>query len=1003
VLELHRRLAERFVELSETRSGPVYFIEHGLDGDEVEELKQSVGAALQSHPLDDDWWEFHKLTIIVAAAEVGYVYEGHGTDFWPMLEGELSARFDGASRQRLRDLYRSAADTFRGAVPPLTTWTEAFHLIAWPITHALVPLEFRRPLAATLANLRSRIEDLDDEQLYHALRLSAPRGSVRFSTLLDDPGVIVSVARALLGGASDDLAPETVRRITEDLAADSIAKRSVAVARRIQRTAKARPRAARTAEATEWTLQGNLRLRRRGDALSLEASFPPLEGEIAGRLRRVLRRRRFAPSLWACTARVPSEQILSGLPFALRLSSFPEEGAALLPGIDELGIDADLVTVLAGLRLELRQRLLFAVSASGEIGRELSGTTISGARKYWLLATGDTFRAPADTPLIGEVGPYRCFELDPTQPNGASALEGLGYTIRFGISVFFAGDPPHRHGASVPTFSRGDRRYLVQRRPHPDGLRVELEGDEVDIDDELVRVSVAAGRHSLRAVTGGESSEFPFEGTARRVEPPPSSCWIEPHSPELTVQSLLSGHLSFVIDSFAALEGLKVTVEVEAGRRRFGVSSRLAPLPQVLSSDAEPFSTLLDDQVRAALHNEPQPAVHLRVGGIAAGSWDLEQRVRPVWWVREPSGMSLQSEVGALPFGAVPAAAPHLPVSPLDGIDDAGGILLGPSGLDGAEHGPAARFTTICLVPAEQRASLRASIQKPRLVRRHTALPRAAGLKDLVEAYLRWSLAESGSLVAELRRRQVVSELDSWIAEICCGGDWVKRELEAPAVDPWVEFERVMRRSSVGRDREVQLSEDDDRELLSLAMERIRECLPELWSRAGAPGVLSDEDYEALDVAWGDAYERLAEAYEERGLIEVAKKIEGGDPGYPPEDWDAVLRQVKNRSELHGLAQLLLPTDSAEAFIALAPSTLSLDDLAEELELWAKRSLRAFAGQAPTGETLRTILALWIAPEVAIRSEWERAIDVLLAERTVARATRYLALRRRSVSGGGAE
>ena len=69
--------------------------------------------------------------------------------------------------------------------------------------------------------------------------------------------------------------------------------------------------------------------------------------------------------------------------------------------------------------------------------------------------------------------------------------------------------------------------------------------------------------------------------------------------------------------------------------------------------------------------------------------------------------------------------------------------------LDVSEHGDAAQFTTLCIAPS--RAGLEApAIKKPRLARRRRARHGALGLEDVVESYLRWSLAESPTIIAEI-------------------------------------------------------------------------------------------------------------------------------------------------------------------------------------------------------------------------------------------------------------
>ena len=70
----------------------------------------------------------------------------------------------------------------------------------------------------------------------------------------------------------------------------------------------------------------------------------------------------------------------------------------------------------------------------------------------------------------------------------------------------------------------------------------------------------------------------------------------------------------------------------------------------------------------------------------------------------------------------------------------------------------------------------------------------------MVESYLRWSLAESPTIIAEIRRRQVAEVVDGWVTEICCGEEWVRREAELEDMDPWEELIRLCDVAGLGRD-----------------------------------------------------------------------------------------------------------------------------------------------------------------------------------------------------------
>ena len=993
--ELHRELDERYRTLQESRRGRVFFVEHGLSGGEVADLFADVRHHLVAHPLESGWWNLNSLPLLVVSTEVGYRYRGSGTDFWPVLETEFGVRFSATDRQRIRDLFSSASKSYRGAEPPDTPWAKAFRLIAWPITHALVPLEFHRPLALTLANLRVKVDELSDVDLHRAVRIAASSTSARFSTLLEDSALIVAVTRRLLGDGTGELCPETMRRIAEDLAADQVTRRAVAVARRVQRTVVPKP-----SRALLPSVVGSLHLRRRDSAMTLEAVFPPMAEDVQGRLRRALRRRRYAARLWGVSTPVPSVQLLSCLPFTVKLTTVPPEDADPLPNLDQVDIDPELRDVLAAFKLDIAHPLLFTVSPDDTHGRRIRGPSISGDRKYWLLSGSG--EGPRGCAGLGEVGPYDCHLLDPAEETAREVLRGLGFQVRFGVSVEFAGSPPLERDAPVPEFAVDDQRIVVPRRPPPKGLSVQLGSEQVHLtSDDVATVVVERGDHTLRVSNGDEDRDYSFRGTPSSRSMPPVTCSIEPRSTDLTVQALLGGALDFAVESSASLEGLELTVEIDVSCRKFFATAPLGPLPCTVSSDQEPFSTLLDDETRGLLAQAPSPTLRLTVGRLCSRSMVLEQRVRPCWWRRaDDDSVALTSEIGALPFGWIPATAPAArPVPGPDNLLEETRLLV-PMELDASEYGDAAQFTTLCIAPSRVQLAAPA-IKKPHLARRRRAGHGALGLEDLVESYLRWSLAESPTIIAEIRRRQVAGVLDGWIAEICCGEEWVRREAEIGGMDPWEELARLCDVTGLGRDSYIELSREDKFEVTRIGVREIRLEMPDVWARVGSPCDLRPEDYEALDLACGRAYTKLAGVYREQGKADMADGIGEGDPGAASEEWDSVLGRVKSAAELQPLAEMLLPSDMAHGLMTLEPSMTTLDELTEELTRWVRDARRALAGSVPPAETLKAILALWIEPEAAMGLDWRGALGVLLAERAVARAERYLALRSRRIARRG--
>jgi hypothetical protein len=999
-MDFQRRLHERFSALRDSRQGAVFFVEHGLDAGELRELRATVRARLRLHPLDSGWWDDGHLPLLIVATEVGYRYRGTGTDFWPLLDEELGLEVSPMGRQQIKDLFVRASAEFRGARPPATAWAEAFHLIAWPITHALLPVEFHRSFAATLANLRIGVSDADEASLYQAVRRAATYPTARFATFLEDLGVVVSLTRSLLRRESHDLSAEIIDRLSTDLEADDVARRRVAVARSIQRAAKAGGGAAVDLPAAT-RVEGALQLRLTDSSLLLEARFPLLEAATAARLHTALRRRRFAPQLWGTTARVASDQLLSGLPFPLKIMALPERNAPLFPGLDEAGLDAQDLAVLHGFELELAPPHLFAVNAEGDVARQVHGRTITAHRKYWaLISEGD--EPLRGCPTVGEIGPLRCFQLAPDTAGGARALAQLGFDVRRGVSVRFAGTPPVGRADDIPTFVTGDQRVLVPQRLAPDEtVVVHLNGRSVAAGaTDVVRVAVESGEQRLRVSGETDSREYVFRGGGA-LPPMTVPVRVELRSEERTLQALLGGRFGFVVDGVAPIDGLPLTVDLQVGGRVFTATGALGPVPQPVSSEHAVMKALLNDDVRDFVAGAEAATLSARVGHVAGVAWDLERVVRPCWWQGQDEP-KLLSEGGPLRFGVVSADDPVS--KPAEGVAGSRTYLLAPIDADHMEFGAAAPFTTLCIAP--KRLQLRdlavEGAARPKLERRRRGRRGGVGLEDLVEAYLRWSLAETRSAIGEIHRGQVAARLDEWMVEVCCGREWTQVESTIPRKSSWSILEQVCRDMALGRDGLVELSDEQETQIRQLAIAEIRRSLPTLWTRVGPPSDLGADDYEILDGAWLKAYEALAARHRARGQYDVAAELGDADPGESPERWDQAFVCVRERVELRALAAMLLPSDSGPRLMSLEVGAMTVDEVADELSAWATSARRSFAGAVPTRDALKATYALWVAPELVLTTDWRAAIDTLLVERSVARATRYLALRAREERWGGA-
>ena len=1001
-------LATRFQDLCEGREGPVFFIEHGLSEADAKDLQETVRATARVHPLQTTWWLKYPLPLLVTATEIGYAYRGTGTDFWPRLESALGTHISPEARQGVRDLFELCSDRYKGARPPVTPWTTAFRLIAWPITHALIPLEFHRQLSATLARLGSDVRSLDDESLHRSFQTAARNPSARFKSFLEDGSHSVPVIRALLGTGNGEISKDTVTRIELDLTADRDARIDIEIARRRQRRLGIR-QSVPAAPTPSDIRTGHLQLRmHKGDRLVIEARFPTVKGASAERLRRALRRRLFRPKLWGVSSPVPCEWLLSGVPFPVGLLAVPDAATPLLQDLDQLGIEPELSAILETFQLDFQPPLVFVASDDGDLARFVRGNELSAARMYWLLAESDAASRLLGLPVLGEVGPFTCYKLDPAQRRAADELNRLGYTIRHGLSIAIAGAPPLDESSTVPRFVVGDERLVVPTSDRSLGVQVDLGAESIVVDGRLVRVRVTEGEHILEISSQDASRRERFRGVPAADGESRRICWVDLSADERTVQGLLDGSIALRVDGVAPLDGLGLTVELEVGGWRAGTTVSLDPLPQTLAAGQDPWLTLLDKPTRERLLQHRDPVVlHARVGSLAEDSWTLERSLRPLWWTMGSKGPYLDSELGPVRHGEISIARPvERPVPTLLG-ETSDAILLAPLEPDESAFGPAAGFATYCTAP-DKAALVAPWMERPRVRRARLGHSGSIGMQELAEAWLRWSVADSDTFTADLRRQQAATQLDLWIAEVACGEVWAQRETErhAPSADPWRLLELECLRSGRGLDELAKTTEKNDVKVVQLAVARIHRDQPDFWVRIGQSTIrdphsrdslLGDADYAELDAAFATAYGELATEYRKAGKNEIAELLDCADPGSAPEEWDAILENSLATSELRPLAQLLLPTNTARSLVSLDLTLMPIVEIAEELRTWAKESQLALAGELPSEQVLEAILALWIAPATAVQMDWRPALDALVSERCLARAARYLALRARSI------
>lgn len=214
----NRRLDEHFGALSRDRGDiPLFALEHGLALEEV----QALSDALRAHVFVRAPAREHALVWTVYAAEIGYLYAGG--EYWQTFEEKTPRWTANGDRAWIRDVFERFQRDYSGAQPS-GPWAAQFSIIAWPITHAILPRDLQAQLARVLYYMRDSFSgELFDEpeRLGDLIAARSWNASARFQNLVQAPKLVGQIAAALLlqgkDGSRSLLHPAALKRIGDDV------------------------------------------------------------------------------------------------------------------------------------------------------------------------------------------------------------------------------------------------------------------------------------------------------------------------------------------------------------------------------------------------------------------------------------------------------------------------------------------------------------------------------------------------------------------------------------------------------------------------------------------------------------------------------------------------------------------------------------------------------------------------------------------------------------------
>jgi len=223
----HDRLGAHFRQLGDQRAkldpvAPVFALEHGLSEAERDLLAAAVRDAVArgfGTAYRRQW-----LTLVVYGSEIGYGYVGE--EYWPSFVAATPGWDTNRRREHFKSVFKRFATDYGGA-RPTGVWADFFKVIAWPITHAVLPIYLQRYLAQLLYDYRNYLTTdlLHDPATLGARLASRAFGYTdRFRKFCENRALLGQVAAALLLGDDEGDSPyllaPTFHRIVEGLEAE---------------------------------------------------------------------------------------------------------------------------------------------------------------------------------------------------------------------------------------------------------------------------------------------------------------------------------------------------------------------------------------------------------------------------------------------------------------------------------------------------------------------------------------------------------------------------------------------------------------------------------------------------------------------------------------------------------------------------------------------------------------------------------------------------------------
>lgn len=896
------------------------------------------------------------------AAEIGFRFEGVGTEYWAKLSSALGLPISLAQRSQIGDAFAALARKYEISRPSESAFSSHLSIISWPIANALLPIDLVGPVArliarapvgslpgsnrsANFASLRAWATAAEGARLADWLRFEGPSERVLESLLTENRGLILPAA--------------SYERLRNTISASAEAFLAVRAGRQRNRTAK-------LSASADQNL-GRLSLARDAMSLKLFATWNALPPGLFDEARIAARGASWRPRLWGAGAFLHPDTALGAGPFALTHAAVPAADHPAYPDAAAVfGTGSDIAAALAARSIDWSATVVFDVNDDRTLGEQRFVPFWGEAEVAWVGTRVDGTAIERLRPL-GRLCGYRFFEANLRDDAERAILVTEGLFTNDARSAL-ARHPVDAIVAPQSVVRPGRPFLLFKEAPSlsAEPLRVLKAGER------LASISGPSGHPGVRCEAVSPAGGTPIE--------------LILFERDSAFEALIEQRLQIRIESPIALRDVSVTGELEIGGRLVVRShTRVEELPSTIDAGQPLLRSLYSDMVRGKLLEVGNGILRLAIGRLVTVEVSLNRPAASVDWsgeMPELIGTNLATELVC-----APAQSPHR-FAPVNSVvmPERGARAFALRLVDGSLADPIKLLASTSFNLDDLATNFGADLGS-RLMREN-----GRGVGEIARARVAWSRALCLTLPAVAAKTRVVRQFEEPLVFSLCGRDWCSAE-QATRSRPF----------------------DPHEALYLVALERGLATLPQLAVRAVterftaafvAKSKLFDPDWPlggqvprdgAMDEALNEAFTEAVKSLQAEGLL-LDVDPDDCDFGSPAEEWEEAAQEAIRRIGRSELTQLIAPSLGGRRLRDRYYSDVGVAEMAEDLAAWT----RSFA--LPRGflspEVAADALQLWLSP--AACNNVDAAVHVLASDPFVARATRYVTIRLRNSLGRSA-